>query len=138
MRGLQPAAIPSDLALTDADLARMTDAQLADLEDRLLLANELDTSKGAQLTVGRVVVFLLSAVAWGFFLTLLSRLPTQSLGVLNIPLYLATLGAGIVTGHALWSVAGRRLRFAVRWVLGHWPTALYVGGAIYQLVGRTP
>jgi hypothetical protein len=123
-------------AVSDADLEKMSDADLVDLEDRLLLANELDTSKRAQLSVGRVVVWVLSLVGIGIFLTLYSRLPTEKLGPLNIPLYLGALGAGVVGAHLLWSAAGRSVRNAVRWVLGHWPVALYLIAVIYRFLHR--
>lgn len=129
----QPTGVTGDLALTDADLERMSDLQLAELEDRLLLHDELDTSRGAQLSVGRAVVFFLGVVGWVACLALLSRLPTERLGPLNIPLYLGSMAVGFGGAHLLWARAGRPARSAVRWVLGHWPVALYMGAALSQL-----
>jgi hypothetical protein len=65
-------------------------------------------------------------------LSLYSRLPTQKLGPLNIPLYLGALGLGAAAAHLLWSAAGRRIRETVRWLLGYWPLLLYLAGIIYS------
>jgi hypothetical protein len=124
------------LRINDAELEQMSDTQLGELEDRLLLDNELDTSPRAQFTSGRLVVFALSAVGILIFMALLSRFPTQKLGPLNIPLYLLALGLGVLTGHLLWSKVGRQARTAIRWVLAYWPVVLYLAAQIYGATRR--
>jgi hypothetical protein len=69
-------------------------------------------------------------------LGLYSRLPTQKLGPLNIPLYLGAFGVGVAAAHLFWSRAGRPVREAVRWLLGYWPMLLYVVGIIYAHTHR--
>lgn len=124
------------LTLSDADLARLSDEDLAVLEDQLLLYAELDASKGARFTAGRLVVYALSAVMIVLLLGLLSRLPTAQLGPLNILLYLGAIFGGILAAHRLWSAAGRPVRGRVRWLLGHWPVILYVVAQLYGLTHR--
>jgi hypothetical protein len=126
------APLPS-LSISDADLARMSDGELADLEDRLLLDSELDLSPGAQFTRGRIVVWILTVIGIVVALGLYSRLPTERLGPLNIPLYLLALGLGGAAAHLLWSAVPRRARELVRWLLGHWPVVLYLVATLYRL-----
>lgn len=124
------------LTLTDADLGRMSDGDLAVLEDQLLLYAELDTSKGARFTAGRLVVYALSAVGIVVLLGFLSRFPTARLGPISILLYLGAIFGGILVAHRLWSAAGRPVRTGVRWLLGHWPVILYLGAQLYRLTHR--
>ena len=79
------------------------------------------------------MVWVLSVIGIVILLGLMSRLPTEKLGPLNIPLYLIALGAGAGGAHWLWSVAGRRVRETVRWLLGYWPLLLYLGAQLYRL-----
>ena len=116
----------------DADLEHLSSEELAELEDQLLLEGELDLSRNAQLTAGRAVVWALSLVCIVIAMALLSRLPTEKLGPLNIPLYLAALGGGAAAAHLLWRAAGRGVRAGTRWVLRHWPVALYLGATVWQ------
>lgn len=122
----------SPLSIADADLERMSDTELADLEDRLLLDSELDLSANAQFSRGRIVVWLLTILGVVIALSLYSRLPTERLGPLNIPLYLGAFGLGAAGAHLLWRHVGRRPREAVRWLLHHWPVPLYLAAAIYR------
>ncbi len=124
------------LAISDADLERMSDTQLAELEDRLLTESELDLSPGAQFTRGRLVVWALTIIGVVVALSLYSRLPTDRLGPLNIPLYLGAFGLGAASAHLFWSRAGRRVRESVRWLLGYWPMLLYIAGIIYRHTHR--
>jgi drug/metabolite transporter (DMT)-like permease len=122
----------TSLDVADADLERMTDAQLVELEDRLLLDQELDSSKNARFSVGRAVVFVLTLFVWGIVLTFYAKLPTERLGPLNIPLYIGTLFVAVVVSTTLWSKMGRGPRTAIRWIAGHWPLALYVAAILYR------
>jgi drug/metabolite transporter (DMT)-like permease len=124
------------LSISDADLERMGDDELAALEDRLLLETELDLSLESQFTSGRAVVWVLTALGIVVALSLFSRLPTQRLGPLSIPLYLGAIGLGAAAAHLLWSAAGRRARETVRWVLGYWPLLLYLGAMVYRFAQR--
>jgi hypothetical protein len=124
------------LSISDADLERMSDTGLAELEDRLLTESELDLSPGSQFTRGRVVVWALTIIGVVIALSLYSRLPTEKLGPLNIPLYLGAFGLGAASAHLFWSRAGRRIREAVRWLLGYWPTLLYIAGVVYGYTRR--
>lgn len=118
----------------DADLEHLSSEELAELEDQLLLEGELDLSKNAQLTAGRAVVWALTLVCIVIAMALLSRLPTEKLGPLNIPLYLAALGGGAAAAHLLWRAAGRQPRAGTRWVLRHWPVALYLVATVWQVL----
>jgi hypothetical protein len=121
------------LTVNEADLERMSDDELATLEDRLLLETELDSSPKARFSAGKAVVWVLSAVGIGIMMGIYSRFPTERLGPLNIPIYLGVLVLGIVAGHKVWSAAGRQIRTVIRWLLGHWPAVLYVSAQIYSL-----
>ena len=121
------------LTVNEADLERMTDDDLAILEDRLRLESELDSSPRAQFSAGRVVVWVLSLMGIGITMSLYSRLPTEKLGPLNIPIYLGVLALGVVGGHLVWSTAGRQVRTVVRWLLSHWPGVLYLSAQVYSL-----
>ncbi len=123
------------IMVKDADLEKMSDAALATLEDKLLLESELDTSPRGRFSAGKGVVYVLSAIGIAICLGLMSRLPTEKLGPLNIPIYLAALFAGILGGHWVWSVAGQSIRTGVRWLLNHWPVVLYLGAQLYSLAG---
>ena len=116
--------------LRDEDLTQFSDTELAELEDELLLAEELDLSSRARFTSGRLVVYALSAIGIVVMLALFSRLPTEKLGPLNIPLYLLALGLGAAGAHLAWARAGQRVREGVRWALGHWPLVLYALGGV--------
>lgn len=129
------ASLPT-LAIGDADLERMSDADLAALEDRLLTDAELDLSPRSQFTSGRAVVWVLTLLGVLTALGLYSRLPTQRLGPLNIPLDLGAIGLGAGAAHLLWSAAGRRVREAVRWLLGYWPLLLYLAAMVYSHTRR--
>jgi len=129
------ASLPA-LSISDADLERMSDADLATLEDRLLTDAELDLSPRAQFTSGRVVVWVLTLIGVLVALGLYSRLPTRNLGPLNIPLYLGAIGLGAGAAHLLWSAAGQRARETVRWLLGYWPLLLYLAGMVYSHTHR--
>jgi Na+/glutamate symporter len=118
----------------DDELEKMSDAALASLEDRLLLESELDTSPRARFSAGKAVVYLLSAIGIAVGLSLMSLLPTQKLGPINIPIYLGALFLGIIGGHWVWSVAGQPVRTGIRWLLGHWPIVLYLTAMGYSLV----
>lgn len=120
-------------SLRDEDLLQLSDAELAELEDELLLAEELDLSSRARFSAGRLVVYALSAVCIVLLLALFSRLPFEKLGPLGIPLYLLPLGLGAAGAHLAWSRAGRTVRERVRWGLAHWPLVLYAVGVVYQL-----
>jgi hypothetical protein len=120
------------LSISDADLERMSDTGLAELEDRLLTDAELDLSPRSQFSSGRVVVWILTLIGILIALGFYSRLPTRSLGPLNIPLYLGAIGLGAGAAHLLWSAAGRRVREIVRWLLGYWPLLLYLAGMAYS------
>lgn len=124
------------LSISDADLERLSDTQLAELEDRLLTDSELDLTPGAQFTRGRVVVWALTIMGVVIALSLYSRLPTQKLGPLNIPLYLGAFGLGAASAHLFWSRSGRRVRESVRWLLGYWPMLLYLAGIVYAHTRR--
>jgi hypothetical protein len=117
---------------SDADLEHLSDVELAELEDQLLLEGELDLSRKAQFTAGRAVVWALTLICIVIAMALLSRLPTEKLGPLNIPLYLAALGGGAAAAHLLWRAAGRQVRAGIRWVLRHWPVALYLVATVWQ------
>lgn len=119
-------------SVNEAELERMSDTDLAILEDRLLLEQELELTKRSAFTAGKVVVWVLSAVGVVITLGLFSRLPTEKLGPINIPLYLGAFGAGIVAGHGAWKVAGRQVRTGVRWLLTHWPVVLYLAALFYR------
>ena len=119
--------------LRDEDLTQFSDTELAELEDELLLAEELDLSSRARFTAGRLVVYALSAVGIVLMLALFSRLPTERLGPLSIPIYLLAFGLGAAGAHLAWARAGRRVREGVRWALGHWPLLLYAVGVVYQV-----
>lgn len=119
--------------LRDEDLTQFSDTELAELEDELLLAEELDLSSRARFTAGRLVVYALSAVGIVLMLALFSRLPTERLVPLSIPIYLLAFGLGAAGAHLAWARAGRRVREGVRWALGHWPLLLYAVGVVYQL-----
>ena len=67
------------------DLERMSDAELADLEDRLLLQEELDLSPRAQLTAGRVVVWVLTIVGIVVSLSLIPDFPPGTWARLTFP-----------------------------------------------------
>lgn len=123
-------------AVRDEDLGQLSDAALAELEDQLLLATELDLSSRAQFTSGRLVVYALSAIGMVLLLSLHSLLPTERLGPLNIPLYLLALGAGAGGAHLLWARVGMGIRAPVRWALAHWPVLLYLLALLYQ--ARSP
>ena len=125
--------IGTPLALKDADLERMSDADLAALEDRLLLDSELDSSPRARFSAGKAVVWVLSAIGIGLMMSIYAQFPTEKLGPLNIPIYLGVLAVGILAGHKVWSIAGRQVRTVIRWLLGHWPAVLYVGAQAYSL-----
>jgi hypothetical protein len=116
----------------DEDLEHLSDVELAELEDQLLLEAELDLSRKAQFTAGRAVVWALTLVFIVIAMAMLSRLPTEKLGPLNIALYLAALGGGAAVAHLLWRAAGRQVRAGTRWVLRHWPVALYLGATVWQ------
>lgn len=116
----------------DEELEHLSDEELAELEDQLLLEAELDLSRKGQFTAGRAVVWALTVVCIVLAMALFSRLPTEKLGPLNIPIYLAALGGGAAAAHLLWRAAGRRVRAGTRWVLRHWPVALYLGGMAWQ------
>ena len=122
------------LAISDADLDRMSDTELAELEDRLLLDSELDLSRDAQFTRGRIVVWVLTVLGVLLALGLYARLPTEKLGPLNIPLYLLAFGLGATGAHWLWSAAPRPAREGVRWLLHHWPVALYLAAILYRVL----
>ncbi len=126
------AAASSLFIPSDEDLEHLSNDELAELEDQLLLEGELDLSKHAQLTAGRAVVWALTLVFIVLAMALLSRLPTEKLGPLNIPLYLAALGGGAAAAHLLWRAAGRQVRAGTRWMLRHWPVALYLGAIVWQ------
>ncbi len=128
-------ALPT-LSIGDADLERMSDADLAALEDRLLTEAELDLSAKAQFTSGRVVVWVLTVIGVVIALGLFSRLPTDKLGPLSIPLYLGAFGLGAGAAHLLWARAGQRIRETIRWLLGYWPLLLYLAGIIYSHTRR--
>lgn len=128
MFGLYP------IAVKDEELEKMSDAALAKLEDRLLLESELDTSPKARFSAGRAVVFVLSAIGIAICLSLMSLLPTQKLGPINIPIYLGALFLGIIGGHWAWSIAGQQVRTGIRWLLNHWPVVLVVVAQVYSLV----
>lgn len=119
-------------SVNEAELEHMSDADLAALEDRLLLEQELELTKGSAFTAGKVVVWLLSAVGIALAMALFSRLPTEKLGPINIPLYLGAFGLGIVAGHGAWKAAGRPVRTGVRWLLTHWPVVLYIAALFYR------
>ena len=124
------------LPINDADLERMSDDDLAALEDQLQLDIELDLSLKSQFTSGRVVVGVLTIFGIVIVLMLYSRLPTQKLGRLNIPLYLGTIGLGAAGAHLLWSAVGSRARETVRWLLGYCPMLLYLGATAYRYFQR--
>lgn len=126
----------TEFYVNEDELDQLSDVELARLEDRLRLEQELDTRKSAQLTVGRVIVFVLSALGIALTLMVFARVvPTERLGPLNIPLYLMAIGAGIGLGHGVWLVAGYAVRNALRWVLGHWPVVLFIIVALARLSG---
>lgn len=126
----------TEFYVNEDELEQLSDVELARLEDRLRLEQELDVRKGAQFTAGRVIVFVLSALGIALALMVLSRaLPTERLGPLNIPLYLMAIGAGIGLGHGAWYLAGYAVRNAVRWVLGHWPVVLFILVGLVRLSG---
>lgn len=128
MFGLYP------IPVKDEDLEKMSDAALAKLEDRLLLESELDSSPKARFSAGRAVVFVLSAIGIAACLSLMTLLPTEKLGPINIPIYLGALFLGIIGGHWIWSIAGQQVRTGVRWLLNHWPVVLVVVAQVYSLV----
>ncbi len=119
-------------AVNEAELERMSDTDLAILEDRLLLEQEFELTRRSAFTAGKAVVWVLSALGVAVALALFSKLPTEKLGPLNIPLYLGAFGAGIVAGHGAWKVAGRQVRTGVRWLLTHWPVFLYLAALFYR------
>lgn len=126
------AAVSGLFIPSEEELEHLSDEELAELEDQLLLEAELDLSRKGQFTAGRAVVWALTVICVVLAMALFSRLPTERLGPLNIPIYLGALGGGAAAAHLLWRGAGRRIRGGTRWVLRHWPVALYLGGMAWQ------
>jgi hypothetical protein len=119
--------------ITDGDLEQMSDADLAVLEDDLLLEQELDTSKQARFSAGRAVVWVLMIIGIVLCMSLMSRLPTSKLGALNLPLYLIALFGGAALGHYAWKAAGRTFRNGVRILVANWPVVFYVVAQLYAI-----
>lgn len=116
----------------DDEFAGLSDAELAMLEDELLLENEL-RSKG-RFTGPRLMLFFLTFLSILLWSALYARvLPSQKLGPLNIPLYVVMLGMAIGTVHFGWKLLGWQVRSAVRFVLGHWTAVLYLLAVLYQV-----
>ncbi len=113
-------------------LESLSDTELAALEDELLLYAELNTGRRTQTSLPRVMLYGVTLVIGVAYLAALGAvLPTQKLGPLNLLLFVvAGLGA-VVSTEVLWRAAGRRVRTAVRWLLWHWPVALYVAVTIW-------
>lgn len=116
----------------DDEFEGLTDEDLAVIEDDLLLANELAST--GRLTLPRLMLFFLMFVSVMLWSAVYGKLlPSQKLGPLNIPLYLAMLGLAIATVQVGWKLVGWPVRNAVRFLLAHWLGVLYLLGVLYGL-----
>jgi hypothetical protein len=112
-----------------SNLHRLSDQELLELEDELLLRNELATSARSFFSPGRLVVFFLALLFFSVFL-LLFNLIFAALGRQNNPfsifLYVGCLVAAALAANFLWERIGLYPRRILRTGLHYWPVTLAI------------
>lgn len=115
--------------MTVEELNVLSDYELLELEDELLLQRENNMRLRVRHTGGRFILFILSAIIWGLLFIILAKVlantKEQLRGILSFILFFVTLGLSIVISHFIWKSIGASGRFFCRNMLHYWPTILY-------------
>jgi hypothetical protein len=115
--------------MTIDELKMMSNFELENLEDSLLLRHELDPQPRIKHTGGRFVLFALTMIIWFLqFLTFLwvTSTPARNpiLGVNSIIGFFVTLIISIYASQFIWRKIGPEYRFYIRNIVHYWPVTL--------------
>ena len=115
--------------MTVDELNVLSDYELLQLEDTLLLERERNTRLRVKHTGGRFILFVLSAIVWGLLFLILAKLLVnireQLRGIVSFVLFFVTLGLSVIISQYIWKSMGVSGRFFCRNLLHYWPTVLY-------------
>ncbi len=111
------------------ELNVLSDQELLELEDRLLLERESDTQLRVRHTGGRFIIVVLSILIWLvlkiIFIKMTGSLTQEVRGIVSIVIFFVTLFLSVVISQAIWNRIGISARFFLRNALHYWPVVMY-------------
>ncbi|MCM2279349.1 MAG: hypothetical protein NDJ89_14840 [Oligoflexia bacterium] len=123
-----------------SNLENLSDQELLELEDRLLLLDEVPSGVYIQerrWKGGRPLIFLLTIPLWVLLLKGIAALnlnPRRESNPLLIIPYLGSLFVAMLLAMWIWKLIGLRARTALRAMLHYWPVTLYLGLSLLRFV----
>ncbi len=112
------------------ELNVLSDQELLELEDRLLLERESDTQFRVKHTGGRFIIIVLSILIWlvlkMIFIKLTGSLTQEMRGIVSVIVFFVTLFLSVIISQAIWNRIGISARFFLRNALHYWPVVMYL------------
>lgn len=119
------------------ELNALSDRELKDMEDTLLLEREMDPQLHIRHIGGCFVLLVFSCVIW-LVLTVVfssrlvaSLIKTQWNGIVSVIALFVSMGLAVYLSHFVWRKAGVETRFLIRNAVHYWPVTVYLAAGIY-------
>lgn len=124
--------------MNENELNTMSDFELMEIEDSLLLQREMDMQLRFRHTGGRFVLLALSAAIWMILRIGLVRISgsvkPQTRGLFSLVSFFVSL---IVSGYlsvTIWKNANSSVRFVIRYAVHYWPATLFLIFGLVSLI----
>lgn len=112
------------------ELRSLSNRELVDLEDTLLLEREMDPKMRIRHTGGRFVLFVLTATIWILLtMTMTAKLnqmtiKTQLHGLISVSGFFVLFGLSVFLSHLIWRKVNVTTRVFIRNAIHYWPVTL--------------
>ncbi|MBL7545397.1 MAG: hypothetical protein JNL11_16375 [Bdellovibrionaceae bacterium] len=119
-------------------LNAMSEYELMNLEDSLLMERETNSRLEIKNSSGRFVLLVMSAAIWGLLMAILARgtvsFRPQLHGMISFIGFFVSLGVAVGISHFIWRKSSVDVRFYIRNIVHYWPvTFSFVVGVIVLL-----
>lgn len=113
------------------ELNSLSNRELIDLEDTLLLEREMDSQMRIRHTGGRFVLLVLTGIIWLLLtMTMASKLTQMTIksnlhGIVSVVGFFVSFGLSVFLSHLIWRKAGVGTRVFIRNAVHYWPVTFY-------------
>lgn len=126
--------------MTFEELSTLSNRELIDYEDTLLLEREMDPQMRIRHTGGRFVLFVLTAAIWLLLtMTMASKLTQMAIknqlhGIISAVGFFVSFGLSVFLSHFIWRKSGIGVRVFIRHSIHYWPVTLSFMMAVMLLL----
>ncbi|OYZ17510.1 MAG: hypothetical protein B7Y39_15135 [Bdellovibrio sp. 28-41-41] len=124
------------------ELNSLSNRELIDLEDTLLLEREMDPQMRIRHTGGRFVLLMLTGIIWLVLtMTMASKLTQMTIksnlhGIISVVGFSVSFGLSVYLSHLIWRKSGVKTRVFIRNAVHYWPvTFCFIAGVLIFLKG---